>query len=473
MPEPWIDEHTGAEAVARPDFRAQLRAVLSAELEASAHRRLPWRAIGWTAAAAAVVVATVIVVTNDGGQRVVGPATTTTSPTTSSTTAAAGSLRDRIVDVEWTVMTIDGVDLTANPPPTFLLRSDGGVVGFDGCNQYAFDLSLAGGWTLTDDLLGLDQQFVSTAKTCPDAPDAINPIADGTRLELSASGILTLTSPSGQTYTATNDAAPGVDQPAHELVVPLEGGPVLQPTILATSPITADEGQPIAAVLPDRLVVVAVAGGRLEGSVHSFDLTGAPLGDTTLETIPDGLAGIALGADDWTLYIITNSATENSQTAVAYRLDGALWRSIETAVVDQNNDGTYEVTGQGLVLGDTVVIAAQTPDSSAPRTYWKADTAPPQVLRVDADGSTTIWAVVELFENFSIPPTPIPFNGGALYLGNSSGTDEQRYIGVLHRDGSSEFFRPDGWYLTDVAEGIALFVRVTDGALQLGATFAT
>ena len=112
------------------------------------------------------------------------------------------SLRDRLVDLEWTLLTVDGVVVTAERPPTFILQSDGRVVGFDGCNQYGFDLSEPDGWTLTDDTLRIDQPMVSTAMACPDVPIQVIPVADDTELALDANGILTLTSSSGRVFTA-------------------------------------------------------------------------------------------------------------------------------------------------------------------------------------------------------------------------------------------------------------------------------
>lgn len=112
------------------------------------------------------------------------------------------SLRDRVVDVEWTVVSVDGLQVIAERPPTFILQSDGRIVGFDGCNQYGFDLSEPGGWTLADDTLSIDQPMVSTAMACPDAPVQVVPIADGTHLALDAAGVLTMTSASGRLFTA-------------------------------------------------------------------------------------------------------------------------------------------------------------------------------------------------------------------------------------------------------------------------------
>lgn len=146
--------------------------------------RPPRKLIGWSAVAIAVVVATAVAVSSGDSE------------------PSRGSLRDQLVDVEWTVATIDWVEVALARPPTFTLLSDGSLVGFDGCNQYGFDLSLPEGWTLTDGTLGLDQQIVSTAMSCTDVPSSITPVADGTRMELDAAGVLTLTSPSGRLYTA-------------------------------------------------------------------------------------------------------------------------------------------------------------------------------------------------------------------------------------------------------------------------------
>jgi len=464
MRETWIDEHTGTEAVARPEFRTRLRAELAGGIAEPAARRPPWRVIGWTAAAAVLVVATVAVVTNDEADRRVGPAGPASSPTASPTTIGGSSLRDRLVDVEWTVVTVDGAQVTAAQPPTFILQSDGGLVGFDGCNQYGFDLSLVGGWTLTGDTLGLGQQIVSTVMSCADAPSSIVPVADGTRLELDAAGVLTLTSPSGRLYTATATSAA---EPVSELVVPAAGGPALAPTVVATVGLPTDEGAPVVALLPDRIVVLPLEPFSFDGLVLSFDRIGDPLPDTQLSPVPDGSAGLALGGLDGTLYIVTNSDTENTQTVGAYQLDGDVWREVDSTVAEQNNDGVYAVTGDGLVLGTEVVLQAPTSDPTAPDTGWIFGEDGMRVLRNDADGTSTTWSIVEQFENLSIPAATNPFGDGVLFLGNASGAAEQRYIGILRLDGGNEFFRPDAWMLVGVDTDAALFVKAADGVVTL------
>lgn len=203
MPDTWIDEHTGDEIFARPGFRDELRAELAREVATSDSRRTPWKIIGWSVAAAAVVVLVAVVVTKDDPDRV-GPADSVPSSTdlAPQTTDTGSALRGGLVDVQWTVVTVDGVAVTAEPPPSFTLQHDGRLVGFDGCNQYGFDLSEAGGWTLTGDTLGLNQQLVSTAMACPDGPTPVIPVADGTQVALNAPSLLTLTSPSGRIYIA-------------------------------------------------------------------------------------------------------------------------------------------------------------------------------------------------------------------------------------------------------------------------------
>lgn len=203
MPETWIDEHTGNETVARPGYHAELRAELAREVAVREARRTPWKVVGWSVATAAVIVSVAVVVSRDDHDRV-GPADSVPISTDLvPTTALDGSpLREGLVDVEWTLVAVDGVEVTAEPAPSFTLQQDGRIAGFDGCNQYGFDLSRSSGWTLTGDTLGLDEEMVSTAMGCPDGLSPVIPIADGTQLALDASGRLTLTSPSGRVYVA-------------------------------------------------------------------------------------------------------------------------------------------------------------------------------------------------------------------------------------------------------------------------------
>ena len=149
-----------------------------------------------------VLVGAVAAVTSDDGNPTVGPLESTT-PTAPATTTDTTSLRFQVVDVEWTVVAINGIDTTMARPASFTLQSNGRLVGFDGCNRYGFDLSLPGGWTVAGDTLRLDQPIVSTAVACSDAQSPIIPVADGTRLTVEPTGALTLTSPDGTVYRAT------------------------------------------------------------------------------------------------------------------------------------------------------------------------------------------------------------------------------------------------------------------------------
>lgn len=464
MPETWIDEHTGDETIARPDFRANLRADLAKELAAPARRSIPWRAIGWASVAAAAAVTTVVVVSNDDPSGRVVPGDTTqvsTPPTTPS------GLRDQLVDVTWVVTTIDGVELVLDPLPSFTLQADGRLVGYDGCNQYGFDLSQPGGWTLDGDTITVDQQVVSTQIACLDVPEPILPVGDGTVVSFDeGSGELTLTSTDGTVYTAVESTgeAPTVEG----LVIPAEGGPLLTPAVLATLPLAEGEAPPMVALLPDRIVVLRLEQSGFGLTVLSFDRSGERLPDTALQSVPAGFAGGAFGGPDGTLYLIVNSETENSQNVLSYRLDGDLWQPGASTQVDQNNDGVYSVGGDGLMLGDSLVLAAQDPDELAPDTTWVFGEFERQVVRTNSDGSTIRWDIVEQFENFSIPAATNPFGDGVLFMGNTSGTEEQRYVGILRGEGESEFFRTDGWTLGGVEETMALFVQIADGELRLG-----
>ncbi len=459
MPETWIDEHTGDETIARPDFRAALRADLAKELATGPTRRTPWKAIGWASVAAAAAVTTVVVVGNDNPDGRVIPGDTT-QVTTDVTTGVPNSLRGRLVDVVWLVTTIDGVEVVLDPPPSFTLQNTGRLVGFDGCNQYGFASGAeTGGWTLDGDIIRLDQQVVSTAMSCLDVPEPILPVGDGTRVEFAPeTGVLTLFHPDGTVYTAQSSA--GEVPVTEELVIPAEGGPLLAPTVIVSTP----QGSGQVALLPDRIVVVDV----FNQTVMSFDRAGNRLPDTTLQLqIPEN-TGPIFGGPDGTLYVVIYSdTTDNTQTVLAFQLDGEQWRNVGSAVVEQNNDGVYQATGKGLQIGDTVVLPAPTPDPSAPETGWVVGDDGTQVFRNDSDGSITKWNIVEQFENFSIPSAVYPFGDGAIYVGNASGTDEQRYIGVLRPDGGSEFFRPDGWMLSGVDGDTALFVKAVDGQVTL------
>lgn len=357
MRDTWIDDHTGDETVARPDFKAELRSQLANELVAPARRQAPWRAIGWASVAAAAAVAGVVVLNGDDKGRTVVPVATTAP----------------------SVPTTDPVTPTSNPGTTEVPQGNG-------------------------------------------------------------------------------------------LQVPASGGPVLAPAVLAELDI-AEGGSPFhVALLPDRIVVALVVDGRFDGTIVSFDRSGSRLPDTRLDAAPSDFAGLVLGGYDGTLYLETFPEVANTQTTKAYTLDGDVWREVASYFVEQNNDASYSVSGEGLMLGATLVIPAQTVAETPELSLRYPGTGPAvfQVLRTDGAG-TTSWMVSEDFENFSLPPVPSPYAGGVIFEGNGSGDPGQQYVAVLRNGSPSEFFRPDGWRLVSSDEATALFAQVVDGTLRIGA----
>jgi hypothetical protein len=89
MRDTWIDEHTGDELAARPEFRAELRRELAAEFAAPARRRTPWRAIAWAGVVAAAAVTTVVIVANSDDGPTVQPGNTAPSSVATTTSATA------------------------------------------------------------------------------------------------------------------------------------------------------------------------------------------------------------------------------------------------------------------------------------------------------------------------------------------------------------------------------------------------
>lgn len=354
MPEIWIDEHTSDETIARPEFRASLRADLAKELATEPRRRTPWRAMGWAAAVAAAAVTTVVVVGNDDTGRRVAPGATTTTP--DPTTPTTG---------------------TPTSVPT----------------------------------------------------------------------------PNGDT-----------------LQIPASGGPALSPSLLASFDIPDGFDTALVAVLPDRVVLALVVDGRYEGTIVSFDRAGNRLPDTRLDVARTDQAGLVLGGLDGTLYVETFAEVGNTQTTTAHVLDGDVWREVASYVVEQNNDGVYSVSGDGLMIGGEVVIPAQTV-IAAPNLNVRYPDSGSTVFEVQrsSDGSTTTWRVEEAFENFGLPPAAQPYAGGAVFEGNRSGEEGQRYVAVLRAGAVSEFFRPNGWSLVGADDSSAVFASFVNGSLRLGA----
>ena len=468
MRDTWIDEHTGDELEARPGFRAELRAGLENEWARPVRRHAPWTPIMWSAAAAIVVIGVVAVIDRDHTKRIAATPTTVTPPATAPPSTLTPDLRGQLVDVTWVVTSVDGQAIAIEP--TFVLQSDGKLVGFDGCNEYGFDLSKAGGWTLDSETIALDQEIVGTAMLCTDIPKPIIPIVDGTVVALDPPGTLTLTGPDGHVYVARAQNP----SPAADLVIPATGGPSLSPEILASFDMPTDEGGPRVALLPDRFVLLPTDPSHFTGAVLSVDRDGNPLPDTRLESVPADLAGIVLGGYDGTLYVETYPAAENTQTTRAYRLDGDVWREVDSYFVEQNNDGVYRVTGAGLQLGDLVVIPAHSVIEDGAVAGIVSYTPPVTVLsRAVPNGTTTTWEVSQAADPLLFPPTPLLFGDGLLLTGDTDALDGGNYVGILRQSGGNEYFRLDGWQVAGADDRAALFLHAADGKVRLGVITAT
>ncbi len=463
MPEIWIDDHTGDELTARPGFRESLRAELAAQ-DTNRHHA-PWRAIAWSTAAAAVLVTGAVLLTRDDRNTVVpaGPTTATTPPTTvpSPTTVPDTQLFGQIVDITWIVDTADGSPIALPSSPSFVLGGDGGLTGFDGCNTYGYDAADGGGWTLNGATITLSQKIGSTSVLCPGV-EPVLPIIDGAVLALDGSGgVLTITQPSGATYTA-HPAGDEPPLPAPDLVVPAVGGPDLAPDVVATLDITTDERFVRAALLPDRFVVLPVVGFHFDGTVISVDRDGNRLPDTTLDVTPTDLAGIVLGGFDGTLYVETFPEVGNTQATLAYRLDGDVWREVDSFVVEDNNDGMYSVTDAGLMLGDTMVIPTSSTDPAGDRVFvstYGIETF--QIARAQSQGASTTWTVDQTLDPANptamLAPQVYRFGDGVLFT-NSTSSAGGDYVGILRPGGSNRFERLAGWTLAGVDDTTALVI---------------
>jgi hypothetical protein len=237
--------------------------------------------------------------------------------------------------------------------------------------------------------------------------------------------------------------------------------------IIATVPYDLADGPPVVALLSDGILVLPVDQLRFDGTVRVFDREGNPWGETMLSPVPDGLAATALGAPG-TLYVVTLSEIDNSQTVHAYQHNGTVWSETNVTVISDNNDASYTVSSEGLMLGSELVMAATPPIQDSARAEWLIRQGNTVVERTEPDGTKVTWRVIEQFENFSTPPIVHPFDNGVIYMGNASGEVANRYIGVLGADGTTAFYRPGPWMLAGVDESTALFTQVIDGQLQLG-----
>jgi hypothetical protein len=494
-------------------------------------RALGWASV---AAAAVVTTVVVVGNDDDKkvGPGVTATTTTVAStvPSTGSTTTLITTAD--VVGPIWAILSRDGSEIRPELLAAFRLVSDGPIAGFDNCNTYSADgwtldantvtpagargstavlcdpmypvfnpftdgqtTTLAFGadrnhLTLTGangvyeavrldettqvengEVLGnwLATQRTSTLVVTADGlsmrPESAYPMDDPTLYLVD--GQLFLTNRAGNVRVFETHQT-GADEA--DLLVPAEGGPLLAPEIVATLDVPAGSDYSPLAILPDRFVIAEVRDSRFTGTIISVDRNGNRLPDTTLDVARGDFAGVVLGGLDGTLYMETFPEVENTQTTTAYVLDGTVWRSVDSYFVEENNDGSYQVTGDGLVLGD-VVIPAQTPVEDGVTAGYRPlefGVAGFDIVRSPAGGEPMTWRVVEDFDNFGLPPLVYPFGDGAIFVGNASGIDTAPYLAVLRAAGGNEFFRLSGWEFAAADYDTALFSQVVDGTVQLG-----
>ncbi|MEQ1699720.1 MAG: hypothetical protein ABMA25_06400 [Ilumatobacteraceae bacterium] len=495
-------------------------------------RAIAWASV---AAAAVVTTVVVVGNDDDKKVGPAVPATSTTVESTNPSTGDPTTVIKAadVVGPIWAILSRDGSEIRPELLAAFRFVSDGPIAGFDNCNSYGIDgwtldantVTPAGvrGSTavLCDPMYPAFNPFTDTQPTTlefgadrnhltltgangvyeavrlDEATQVTNSEVLGKWLATQRTSSLTITE-DGLTLTPFSGTAlgdptslylvegqlflvsagtvrvfetlqTGVDEA--DLFIPAEGGPLLAPEIVATLDVPAGSDYSRVAILPDRFAIAEVRDGRFSGMIISFDRQGLRLPDTTLDVARGDSAGVVLGGLDGTLYMETFPEVENTQTTTAYVLDGTVWRSVDAYFVEENNDASYQVTGDGLVLGSSLVIPAQTPVEDGVTAAYRPmefGVAGFDIVRTPANGEPTTWRVVEDFDNFGLPPLVYPFGDGAIFVGNQSGIGTEPYLAVLRGPGPNEFLRLNGWEFAAADYDTALFSQLVDGKVQLG-----
>ncbi len=301
-----------------------------------------------------------------------------------------------------------------------------------------------------------------------------------------SSSTSTSSSTSVSTSTPTSPSAAEVDNTAAS--VPLAGGPVLEPDLLAAIPfgsgggeITAQDGEfpsPVAVTSDLVVVLEAVPFDGLSGRALLFDRTGSWLRDVAVEGLPASVSFFA-STPTGTLVIVGSNGASGGDTVVRV-FDASTASTLGTipqiagAFVPDGASGPYRLEPDGVYSGEDRILSQQlVVGAAAVSTDEQVDGAT-ATLTMTRFGTRT-WSIDAELDPARSGATPVvqgagPLGDGAWMTASTSEDPavEGSFVAVFEPAGTLSWYRPGAWSVAASDIDQLLFTRTTSDGLEIG-----
>lgn len=297
-------------------------------------------------------------------------------------------------------------------------------------------------------------------------------------------------SPGASSTPSTSIAEVEVDNT--EALVPLSGGPKLEPVPLLTIPFgdaddqiarqTSEGRSPVAASANVLMVIEVAPSGDLTGRVLLFDRSGTLIGDTDVDSLPTSVSYVA-SSPAGTLVVVGSDDSSGSDDVIrvfdtsAAAATGTI-RQLAGAVLPDGTSGPYRFQADGVYAGNDRILVQQSDmpigDVSADQRAEGATAA----VTVTRAGSREWTVDVEVAPDETVA-TPVQERVGAYGDGAWLVTDPadrsdagSAALVLFDADGGLAWYRLGDWRVATSDRDQVILTRVTDDGLEI-ATIGT
>lgn len=272
-----------------------------------------------------------------------------------------------------------------------------------------------------------------------------------------------------------------------DVLVPLAGGKVIQPTAIATVPMGGGPGQltgyngefpPLVAAFPDSLLVLdEIPFSGLTGRALSFDRRGQWDRDLSIDGVADTTPLWVGAAPNGVLFVATGINSDPSRAesiqVTAHRLVDDTFIVVDIATLADLSETPFFITPDGLSVRDRQIIAIPTGAAERPPAITLIESRQNVTRVAIARRDTGMRWVVEVETEAdssldSIGGAVGAYNGGAWYSahGSSNPMVSGPFLALLDND-STSWYRLAAWSLATSDDAQIVFTRATTGGLEL------